>query len=108
MPSLQESLLFIRKVFLLFQHIHLHQDRQCFSPLAINNNLIIQYGRYGGTVSSVTFPTSFSDTNYSVVITWRNYGDRGAYGTNYTTSTSKTGFTCPNAGANMQYIVVGY
>ena len=65
-----------------------------------------QWGRMSGT--SVTYLKQFKDTNYNLIMGYRDYNSIGAYGTNYSWTSSTTGFTKGNAGTPIEWKACGY
>lgn len=75
----------------------------------LGNGLIIQWGWHNDSGSTLTFPTPFTSTNYSVTANYRKQSSSGSgvgHVNFYPTSTTSCYFN--SQGGNFQWIAIGY
>ena len=75
----------------------------------LGNGIIIQWGWHSGSGSSLTFPTPFTSTNYSVTANYRKQSSSGSgigHVNFYPTSTTSCYFN--SQGGDFQWIAIGY
>lgn len=75
----------------------------------LGNGIIIQWGWHSGSGSTLTFPTPFTSTNYSVAANYRKQSSSGSgigHVNFYPTSTTSCYFN--SQGGDFQWVAIGY